>query len=126
MDKRKSERVQFFQVAAGDDIRPIWVFRGNHAGSVLGLLLDIGMEGVQVLTSKADELAVEFYRLIVYIGDAPGGPGLALDVHHRWSRLEGTLYRRNGLAFDEQTDIQPVLDARDTGTRWFRCEIVAR
>jgi len=61
MDNRKADRVQFFQLGTGKDISQVWVFRQTYPGATLGLLLDIGTEGAQVLTNKADELDGKSY-----------------------------------------------------------------
>ncbi len=124
MEKRKSERVQFFQMDTGKDIQPIWVFRQIYPEATLGLLLDIGTNGAQVLTSKSEQLAGKSYRLIVQAGETDEKEALAVNVRCCWSRQDGTLYTSNGLIFDKPSSIQEVLAASDAGTRWFRCEML--
>jgi hypothetical protein len=124
MEKRKSERVQFFQVDAGKDIQPVWVFHQTHPGSKLGLLIDIGENGAQVLTGKSEELAGETFLLIVHSGEVSCEDLLKVTVRCRWSQQDGGLYVRNGLTFEERASVQAVLKKWDAGTRWLRCELL--
>jgi hypothetical protein len=117
-ERRRSERVQFFQLATDKDIEPIWVFRQTYPEAILGLLLDINAVGVQVLTNKAHELTGDTYRMIVHAGDE------VVTVRRRWSALEGTLYMRNGFAFDEQANLPALLTALAEGASWLRCELL--
>jgi len=124
MEKRSSDRVQFFQVGTGKDIHPVWVFRQTSPGAVLGLLLDIGANGAQVLTSKTQDLAGGNYRLIVHADDTPGKEALSVNVRCRWSQHDGTLYIRNGLIFDEEALVDEVHALQGGGMHWLRCELL--
>lgn len=124
MEKRKSERVQFFQLSMDKDIKPVWVFGQTDPEATLGLLIDITPDGAQVITNKSQELVADDYQLIAYTSEAPGREVLTVKVRRCWSRLDGTLYIRNGLVFDEQISVQPLLVARDAGSRWLRCELL--
>lgn len=124
MEKRKSERVQFFQLSMDKDIKPVWVFGQTDPEATLGLLIDITPDGAQVITNKSQELVADDYRLIAYTSEAPDREVLTVNVRRCWSRLDGTLYIRNGLVFDEQISVQPLLVARDAGSRWLRCELL--
>lgn len=126
MEKRKVERVQFFQMSTGRDIQPVWVFRQNYPEAVLGLLLDITSAGAQVLTNKLQELDEMDYKLVIHLGEDFAEESLAVNVRRRWSRPEGTLYVRHGFAFEEQVAVQPMLSALHAGVNWLRCELVPR
>jgi hypothetical protein len=126
MEKRKSERVQFFQVGTGRDIQPVWVFRKTSPGAILGLLLDIGGNGAQVLTDKSQDLAGGSYRLIAHSETVPGAAAftLMLNARCRWSQSEGTLYIRNGLIFDEEVSVDEVQALQPGESSWLRCEML--
>jgi len=126
MEKRKSERVQFFQVGTGRNIEPVWVFRKASPGAILGLLLDIGANGAQVLTDKSQNLSGGAYRLIVHAESESGAAALTLmmNARCRWSRHEGTLYIRNGLIFDEEASVDEVLALQQSESHWLRCELL--
>jgi hypothetical protein len=119
-ERRRSERVQFFQLVTDKDIEPIWVFRQTYPEAILGLLLDINAVGVQVLTNKSQELSGDDFRMIVHAGDEV----VKVNVRRCWSSLEGTLYMRNGFAFDEQASLPAMLAALAEGASWLRCELL--
>jgi hypothetical protein len=129
MEKRKSERVQFFQLPRDKDLMPVWVFRRDHPDNVLGLLLDIGAEGAQVFTDKSSPLKADAFRLIVHADETGGSQSVSLCVRRLWSKPEGNLYIRNGFTFeageDATSSIEQVLAARDAGNQWLRCELAA-
>jgi hypothetical protein len=56
--------------------------------------------------------------MIVHAGDE------VVTVRRRWSALEGTLYMRNGFAFDEQANLPAMLTALAEGASWLRCELL--
>jgi len=125
MDKRKTERVQFFQLSTERSIQPVWVFRQTHAEAVLGLLFDIGASGAQVLTTKSDELFDEKpYQLIVHADDDPVREALKVNVRRCWSRGEGTMYVRNGLIFEETVSLPHLFAIHEVEPRWLRCELL--
>jgi len=126
MENRKSERVQFFQLGAGSNIHPVWVFRQTNPDAVLGLLLDIGADGAKILTDKAHDLAGQAYRLMIHGGNVPNEPTLTINGRCRWSQNQGTLYINNGLIFDETITGDELLELerqkREFG--WLRCELL--
>jgi hypothetical protein len=124
MEKRSSERVQFFQVGTGKDIQPVWVFRQTVPGAILGLLLDIGANGAQVLTDKSQDLAGGSYRLVVHGEGNSGEAALSVNAGCRWSQHEGTLYIRNGLIFDEEALVDELHALQNGEPRWLRCELL--
>jgi hypothetical protein len=124
MEKRKSERVQFFQVRADRDLQPVWVFRQTYPGAILALLLDISTDGARVLTDKSQDLEGGVYRLVVHADDTPGAVALAANVRCNWSQRDGTLYISNGLAFDEEVWVQGILASFNANSRWLRCELL--
>ena len=124
MEKRKPEKVQFFQLGAGKDIQPIWVFRQTNPGAVLGLLLEIGTNGAKVLTERSHDLSGGAYQLIVYAVDQPGGELLKANVQCLWSKHDGTLYIHNDLVFKHEVTVQEVLDLLHLGSGWLRCELL--
>jgi len=126
MEKRKSDRVQFFQLNTGEDIQPVWVFRHSNPEAILGVLLDIGAHGAQVLTDRSQDLAGGDYRLIVHCGNAQGEDDLVVNAVCRWSRHDGTLYIRNGLIFDEETSLDEIMALHNRATSWLRCEVLPR
>ena len=125
MEKRKSERVQFFQMGEGNDIRPVWVFRKTLPEAKLGLLVDIAADGVQILTDKSENLCGGSFLLIVYAYGTPDDNLLRVNARCLWSRQEGSLYTRSGMIFEEKTSVQPVLVGRDAGAKWLRCELLS-
>jgi len=128
MDKRQSERVQFFQVPQEKDMWPVWVFRQANSESVLGLLVDISKDGLQVLTDKNNPVQEGNYRLDVRTTDSPDGNFVTLHVRQLWMNAEGALYVRNGFSFLDtahaEIAVKQILDARDSGTKWLRCELM--
>ncbi len=127
MEQRKSERVQFFQLPTDGDLVPVWVFQLTQGNPVLGLLLDIGIAGAQILTDRANPLAGTDYNLIIHGDEAPGAGLLSVRVRRLWSKAEGTLYLRNGFVFEAGMDMTPIIAslraARDSGHQWLRCEL---
>lgn len=124
MEKRKAERVKFFQLGMGTEIQPIWVFRQTCPESTLGLLLDISADGAQVLPHRSNERPGETYCLVIQQLDKPGNEVLRATVWCCWSHDDGTLYTRSGFIFDEQASVQRVLAVHDAGSRWLRCELL--
>jgi len=129
MEKRKSERVQFFQLSIESDLEPVWVFRHAQQDSVLGLLVDISVDGLQVLTDKSSPLVGDGYQLIIHADEPQNRNFISVQVHRLWSKEDGTLYIRNGFAFSEGgaliPSIEKLLAARAAGQQWLRCEFVA-
>jgi hypothetical protein len=127
MDKRKSERVQFFQISHERDVLPVWVFNRSNSDAVLGLLLDIGSDGLQILTDKMKPLGAEQYELTIHSDEGADALHPAIPVKHLWSQPDGTLYNRNGFAFMGGTDmmqfLESILSAREAGRKWLRCEL---
>jgi hypothetical protein len=126
MEKRKSERVQFFQVGTGKDIQPVWVFRQIHPEATLGLLLDIGANGAQVLTDKSQNLHDADYRMIIHGADVFSEATLIVNGRCRWSQRQGTLYVRHGLVFDEEASDSELqaLQLQKCESGWLRCELL--
>jgi hypothetical protein len=127
MEKRKSERVQFFQLPRDDGLIPVWVFHRAHPDSILGLLLDISAEGVQIFTDKSSPMLGDAYQLIVHAGENQSSEVISVCVRRLWSKPDGTLYTRNGFAFEGGEELMPylekVLASRDAGHQWLRCEL---
>ena len=126
MDKRNSERVQFFNLGISDDIQPIWVFRRTSPDAILGLLIDISFEGAQVVTDKETSISGDTFQLTIYPNDEES---FALIVNLKWSRSEGTLYDRSGFAFEATEDqyvaaVHKVLKSHLNGKQWLRCELL--
>ena len=126
MEKRRTERVQCFQMETEADIQPVWVFRKTHPDAILGLLLDIAADGAQVLTDKAHSLADESstYRLVIQTSEATDSASLIADARCAWSKPEGTLYIRNGLFFENEIAMPNLLAAKVSDTKWLRCELL--
>lgn len=129
MEKRKSERVQFFQLTRDDEVMPVWVFQRASPDSILGLLLDISAEGAQILTDKSIQLPRDTYQLIVHAGEQPGDDFIALSVQRLWSEADGTLYSRHGFSLGSGEEAAASLDRlftlHATGRKWLRCELKA-
>lgn len=128
MEKRRSERVQFFQARTEAGILPVWVFRHGSPNSILGLLIDISPEGLQVLTRQEDAVINDLSQLTLYKAGSADHRYMNVLVEHRWSESEGSVYRRSGFAFEDATEVGPVLAeiaaARAAGETWLRCELL--
>ena len=120
MERRKSERVQFFQVSTDQEIRPVWVFRQTYPEAILGLMIDIAPDGAQILTSRSPELTHDAYLLAVHAGNRP----MMANIRRIWSRPDGTLYARNGFSFDDRASLKSVLLASGVRPTWLRCELL--
>ncbi|MEW5768900.1 MAG: PilZ domain-containing protein [Pseudomonadota bacterium] len=127
MEKRQSERVQFFQVPLEKEVVPVWVFRRSHPNALLGLLLNISLAGVQLLTDKAHALDDGSHRLTVYTDDRSQDIFLSAQVRHLWSKTDGEIYSRHGFFFTDEKVLAPaiakVMAAREIGMQWLRCEL---
>jgi hypothetical protein len=126
MDKRKSQRVQFFQLSSEKDIRPVWVFSRTNSEAVLGLVLDLAPDGLQVLTNNSQSLAGETFTMRVHSTEKIDGGELMANVKLCWSQPEGTLYTRNGFTFDGEFSMEAMLVAHDMNPDWLRCELLPR
>jgi len=128
MDNRQHTRVQFFQINRDHDLQPVWVFRHAAPEAILGLLLDIGSGGVQVLTDKAAPLDGEQFSLLVHQDNSPDGLLCEVAVLRKWTKPEGSLYLRSGFEFadlaDAATSTDILLDAAASGQKWLRCELL--
>ncbi len=122
MEKRKSKRVEFFQLGTGKDMQPLWVFRKTCPEATLGLLIDISPEGAQILTSKEETLQEIAYRLVIHTDTE--NDVLSIDAFCCWSRPNGTLYSSNGLVFGDKASLQAMAPALESDCRWIRCELV--
>jgi uncharacterized protein (DUF111 family) len=100
------------------------VFRQTVPDAILGLLLDFGANGAQVLTDKSQDLAGGSYRLIVHGVETSGDAALSVNAACRWSQHEGTLYIRNGLIFDEEALVDELHSLHNGAPRWLRCELL--
>jgi hypothetical protein len=129
MEKRLSERVQFFQLTHEEDVPPVWVFQRAHPGAILGLLLDISAAGIQILTDKSSPMLDEAYQLIVHVEESASVSFTSVVVRRLWSNPYGALYIRNGFVFagakDSASPLSQVLAARAVGQKWLRCELAA-
>lgn len=129
MEMRRSERVQFFQVPQADVVLPVWVFRRSGLETILGLLQDISEDGVQILTDKSCPVEDGCYLVDVQAGEQQDAGHITLCVRHIWSKPDGSLYVRNGFAFESGEDSAPamgqILAARESGQIWLRCELAA-
>ena len=124
-EKRKAKRVEFFQVGGPQGIEPVWVIQHTSPDAVLGLLVDIGADGVQILTRGKTELDGKSYQLMVQTDTRLHL--MSAVVKPRWSRPEGTMYHRNGFAFEEGQDageVDNIMAARQGGHMWLRCELL--
>ena len=126
MEKRRTDRVQCFQLGTDADIQPVWVFRKAHPDAILGLLLDIATDGAQVLTDKTQSLAGESnaYRLIIQSEEASDPDTVVAHTRCAWSKPDGTLYIRNGLVFDNEISMQNILSKKVKDSKWLRCELL--
>lgn len=124
MEKRNSKRVQFYQLDTGRQIQPVWVFSRHDSDSILGLVLDVASGGAQILTSKSQELKARSYQLIIHLSENVTEVLQVGRVQLRWSRPESSLYQRNGFRFDKQIQLETMISAFDSGSRWFRCELL--
>ena len=129
MERRLTERVQFFQCPQALIPMPVTAFSQPHTDTTPGLLLDISDDGVQILTS--DELSAHsstFELTIQPNGKATTSCTIAT-MQRLWSKPEDANFIRSGFAFagDVQltTLLDNVLDARDAGRQWFRCTLVS-
>lgn len=100
MEKRKSERVQFFQLPRDDALMPVWVFHRGSPYTVLGVLLDISEDGVRVFTDKSSPMPGHDYQLIVHDDESESRELISVRVRRLWSKPDGTLNMRNGFAFE--------------------------
>lgn len=129
MEKRQFDRVNFFQLSRDGDLIPVWVFHRARPDTVLGVLVDISAEGVQILTDKSSQLDANNYLLIVHVDEALDRNSIDVRVNRLWSKSDGTLYIRNGFAFRGGEDLthysEQLLVLRDTGHQWLRCELAA-
>jgi hypothetical protein len=127
MDNRHHPRVQCFQISQEHDLKPVWVFRMASANGVLGLIVDVSMGGLQVLTDKNEEMRLSDYRLIVHDDLSENGELCALDVVCRWSRAEGALYFRSGFEYSDAPNATGAVEALRarvaSGHKWMRCEL---
>ncbi|MBV8659808.1 MAG: PilZ domain-containing protein [Burkholderiales bacterium] len=128
MDNRRHTRVQFFQVNQNHDLQPVWVFRHAAPEAILGLLLDIGPGGVQVLTDKAAVPTNERYDLLVHEDGSAEGLLCNVAVLRKWTNPEGSLYFRSGFEFEETAGAsalaEKLLNAANAGQKWLRCELM--
>ncbi|GAO36444.1 diguanylate cyclase/phosphodiesterase [Sulfuricella sp. T08] len=130
MDKRKSERVQFFNTKDENGLQPVWIFRRTSADAMLVLLVDISIAGVQIISSRDTFLEGNIYRIMVFNSRSSGeDPFLTMIVNRKWSKEDGSLYLRHGFAFDDESDVSidivnSVIAARDEGKKWLRCELI--
>lgn len=129
MEKRKAERVQLFNLLNDHHLQPVWVFRHTLPDAVLGLLLDISGDGVQVLTDQNTPLEGEVFQLMVHGDGGHDDIFITAIVSIKWSKDEGTLYRRNGFAFEEDVQVvaglERILKTRQSGNAPIRCELLA-
>ncbi|RTL52753.1 MAG: PilZ domain-containing protein [Rhodocyclaceae bacterium] len=129
MEKRHSERVQFFNARDESGIQPVWVFRQTRQDSILGLLVDISNHGVQIITSRDAAMDGDMFQLVI-LDESEDGHYLTTLVNRRWHKDEGTLYLRHGFSFEEEDDIADAIHAivaagagLSTG-KWLRCELI--
>lgn len=127
MEKRQSDRVNFFQPSRDGNLIPLWVFHRTCPNTVLGVLMDISSDGVQILTDKSNQLDANNYLLVVHLDDAPDRDSIDVRVNRLWSKSDDSLYIRNGFAFQGGEDMthhfKKLLALRDTGHQWLRCEL---
>lgn len=129
MERRLSERVQFFQLPTNNQVIPVWVFQRAHPESVPALLLDFSKEGVQILTDKSLPLPNGSAKLIIHNDDRESADFIVTVVRILWSKAEGALYTRNGCEFDpaanQSSQIEQIRVACEAGKQWLRCELAA-
>lgn len=129
MERRLSERVQFFQQPGADVAIPVWVLNGTKPDTILGLLLDVSDEGVQIMTDEPVQSRNDEFELVVQ-SDESANTNLAVATMRRlWSQEDGTPYVRHGFSFTGEANLLMLLDcvmaARDSGRQWLRCGLVA-
>lgn len=128
MEKRQSERVQFFQFAREDEVIPVWVFQRSNSDAVLGLLLDVGANGLQILTDKSGPMHGHSYQLIVHADGRQSTKLIYIAVQRLWSQAKSALYIRHGFEFVHTDDLPAALSlllaAHTAGQKLLRCELV--
>lgn len=128
MERRLSERVQFFQQPGIDVAIPVWVLNGARPNTTLGLLLDVSDDGVQIMTDEPIQSCGDEFQLTVQ-NDEFANTHLAIATLRKlWSRGNGTPYVRHGFAFTGEANLPVLLNcvmaARDSGQQWLRCGLV--
>jgi len=130
MDKRISDRMQFYQFSYQDDLSRNWDYQRADMDSIQGLIIDISMDGVQILTDKSKPVDAGYYQVIVHADHIPGIKYMCAQLRHLWSKPDGGLYHRNGFAFDGWGDLASfignLLAAHEAGHRWLRCELAVQ
>jgi hypothetical protein len=129
VERRLSERVQFFQQPGDDVAVPVWVFNHAKSDTILGLLLDVSDEGVQIMTDEAVPPLSDEFQLIVQTDETANINLAVATMHKLWSKSDGTPYVRHGFSFDGDINLTMLLDcvfaARDSGRQWLRCGLIA-
>jgi hypothetical protein len=134
VERRLSERVQFFQQPGVDMALPWQALGGSRPNTIHGLLLDVSDDGVQIMTdeSTTDESMSALSDLVQLIVPADESANVNLTVatmRRLWSKVDDTAYVRHGFSFvDGDANLTMLLDcvlaARDSGSQWLRCGLV--
>ena len=126
MEKRKGRRVEFFNALDEQGVHPVWVFQHTDLQATLGLLIDVSLEGVQIISRKETPLDGTLYRMDVYGSGSSQKLFPAVYVNRIWTGDEGTIYSRHGFALQEDvrgSAMQAIVAAREVGEKWLRCEL---
>lgn len=129
MERRLTERVQFFQCPPTLIPMPVSALDHSHTDTTSGLLLDISDDGVQILTSDDLTSYSDTFELTILPNGKSTASCTIATMQRQWSKPEDANFIRSGFAFagDVQlaTLLDNVLDARDAGRQWFRCNLVS-
>lgn len=125
-ERRKAKRTSFFQLGGPRGIEPVWIIQYTTPEAILGLLVDIGVDGVQILTHRESVLDCKSYQLMVHTDQRE--LLMTAIVSPKWAKPEGTLYSRSGFALEQSEDaragVDKIISSRQDGQTWLRCELL--
>jgi hypothetical protein len=97
-ENRIYQRVQCFNLPFEREFIPIWVF--NPGGGPAGLVVNLSLSGVQVLTDAREPLTEHLYE-IAFLADDKSDVSTApsCQMTRVWSDENSTLYTKSGFTF---------------------------
>lgn len=106
LEKRVSQRVEFFRVRLAHEFVPVFAFAPNEdQRAIAAVVVDMSKEGVQILSSRENQIAASFHQF------ALSGTNLnaslqaeSWPVRHIWSRVQG-MYLLSGFSFSGKSSI---------------------
>lgn len=128
MEQRRSSRVEFFLVPVDGEQVPVWHFvPPHHAHQTAGLILNLSLGGLQVLTAADALLEAPNYRVELALGEPDGLPAFGGEVRRVWCRPLSQRGDLHGFMFTDPASpaaaflnqYQPSLQRRD----WVRCTL---